>query len=143
MKMDLEKATKVLKRFGWIWVILGSFMAVIGIVLLIGSQVAAADAERAVNAPMFLNAGIINLVAGIVEIDAGYYCFKAVNDKSKLKTVRNIAVICIAFSVITFISSSVRGTLAAHTVSSCLATAAVNVILLYAVNSVKKGSEEL
>ncbi|MBO4374331.1 MAG: hypothetical protein J5829_04410 [Lachnospiraceae bacterium] len=139
--MSLEKARKVLKRFGFIWVIFGGLIAVLGIVLLIGSRAAAADASRAANAPVFLQAGIKHLVLGIVGIDAGIYCFKALKDPAKLKTVRNIAAILIGLAVLALVSGYVQGTLAANQTSSYIASAAVNALLLYVVGVVRKGSE--
>lgn len=137
--MSVEKAKIVLKRYGYIWVICGGFLAVIGGILLFSSKVAAADATRAANAPMFLHAGITNLVLGLIGVDTGYRCFCAAKDSSKVKTVRNIALIFIALAVIALVVGGVRGTLAANTVSSCIASIIVNCILLYVTNVAGKG----
>lgn len=139
--MSLEKAKRVLKNYGYIWVICGAILAIIGVILLLGAKVATADAERAVNAPMLFHGGITNLILGLVGVDTGYWCFRAVKDSSKLKTVSTIARIFILLAVLAVVVGLVRGTLAANSISSCIASIAVNGILLYAANIVKKGNE--
>ena len=139
--MDLERAKKGIKRFGYIWVICGGFLAIMGIALLLGAKVASADVARAENASKFLHAGITNLLLGLVGVDTGCRCFRAVKDSSKINTVRRIAIILIGLAVIAIISGLVRGTLAANSVSSCLSSIVVNGLLLYETNIVKKGTE--
>ena len=141
-KMSLEKAKRGLKRFGYIWVICGAFLAIIGVILLIGAKAATADAERAVNAPMFLHGGITNLILGLVGIDTGYRCFRAAKDSSKINTVCTIARIFILLAVLALVAGFVRGTLAANNVSSCIVSIVVNGILLYEAGVVKKGEAE-
>ena len=138
--MSLEKAKRGLKRFGYIWVICGGILAIIGVILLFGAKAANADAERAVNAPIFLHAGITNLVLGLVGVDTGYRCFKAVKDSSKINTVCTIARIFILLAVLAIVAGLVRGTLAANSLSSCIASIVVNGLLLYEANIIKKGN---
>ena len=138
--MSLEKAKRGLKRFGYIWIICGSFLAIIGIVLLLGGKVAMADAARAENAQMFFHAGITNLILGLVGIDTGYRCFKAGKDGSKVKSVITIARIFIGLAVLSILAGFVRGTLAANSLSSCIASIVVNGLLLYEANIIKKGN---
>ncbi len=128
-----------MKRFGYFWVICGGVLAVIGVILLFGAKAATADAERAVNAPMFLHGGITNLVLGLVGIDSGYRCFRAVKDSSKIKSVCTIARIFILLAVLAIVAGLVRGALAANSISSCIASIVVNGVLLYEANIVKKG----
>ena len=139
--MSLERAKKILKRFGYIWVICGSFLAIIGIILLIGGKAAQADVSRAENASKFLHAGITNLILGLVGIDSGYRCFRAVKDSSKIKTVHNIAFIGMGLAIIAILGGIVKGTLAANSLSSCIAVIVVNVLLLYVAHVVKTKSE--
>ena len=139
--MSLEKAKRGLKRFGYIWIICGSVLAILGIVLLLGGKIAMADAARAENAPMFIHAGITNLILGLVGIDTGYRCFKAGKDGSKVKSVITIARIFIGLAVLSILAGFVRGTLAANSLSSCIASIVVNSILLYEAHVVKKGNE--
>ena len=139
--MSLEKAKRGLKRFGYIWVICGGFLAIIGVILLIGAKAATADAERAINAPMFLHGGITNLVLGLVGVDSGYRCFRAAKDSSKINTVITIARIFILLAVLAIAAGLVRGTLAANYLSSCIASIVVNGLLLYEAHIVKKGDE--
>ena len=139
--MSLEKAKRGLKRFGYIWIICGSVLAILGIVLLLGAKVAMADAARAENAPMFFHAGITNLILGLVGIDTGYRCFKAGKDGSKVKSVITIARIFIGLAVLSILAGFVRGTLAANSLSSCIVSIVVNSILLYEAHVVKKGNE--
>ncbi|MBR4575463.1 MAG: hypothetical protein IKO16_11185 [Lachnospiraceae bacterium] len=136
--MSMERAKRGLKRFGYIWVICGGFLVIIGVILLLGAKAATADAERAINAPTLLHGGITNLVLGLVGIDSGYRCFRAVKDSSKIKSVCTIARIFILLAVLAIVAGLVRGTLAANSLSSCIASIVVNGVLLYEANIVKK-----
>ena len=138
--MSLERAKSGLKRFGYVWVICGGILAVIGVILLIGAKAATADAERAVDAPVFLHGGITNLILGLVGVDSGSRCFRAAKDSSKINTVITIARIFILLAVLAIVAGFVRGTLAANSVSSCIASIVVNGLLLYEANIVKKGN---
>lgn len=138
--MTVENAKSGLKRFGYIWVICGGILAIIGIALLIGGYVASSDAERAVNAPGLYHAGITNLILGIIGIDSGYRCFKAVKDTSKINTVRNIAIIGIGLAVIAIVAGCIRGVLAANNLSSCIVAIVIFGLLLYEVMVIKKGT---
>ena len=90
---------------------------------------------------MFFHAGITNLVLGLVGIDTGYRCFKAGKDGSKVKSVITIARIFIGLAILSILAGFARGTLAANSISSCIASIAVNGILLYEAHIVKKGNE--
>ena len=139
--MSLERAKRGLSRFGYIWMILGGLLAVIGIILLIGGKSAAADVARAENASKFFHAGITNIVLGLIGVDTGYRCFKATKDSKKVKDVITIARIFILLAVLAMLVGFVRGTLAASTVSSCIVTIVVSGLLLYVASIVKKGNE--
>ena len=139
--MTVEKAKRGLKRFGYIWVICGAFFAIIGIVLIAGGYIASSDAERAVNSPGFYHAGITNLIIGLIGIDSGYRCFKAVKDSSKINTVRNIAVIGIGLAVLAIIAGCVRGVLSPNNLSSCIVAIVISGLLLYEVMVIKKGTD--
>lgn len=139
--MSFEKAKRVLRNYGYIWVICGAFLAIIGVILLLGAKAATADAERAVNAPMLLHGGITNLILGLVGVDTGYWCFRAVKDSSRVKTVSTVAWIFILLAVLAMVAGLVRGTLAANSMSSCIASIAANGLMLYAANIVRKGNE--
>ena len=139
--MSLERAKSGLKRFGYVWVICGGFLAIMGILLLIGGKAAAADASRAENAASFIHAGITNLVLGLIGVDTGYRCFRASKDSSKIGTVCTVARIFIGLAILAILVGFVRHTLAASSVASCLATIVVNAILLYEAHIVKKGNK--
>ena len=139
--MSFERAKRGLKTVGIIWIIIGCLLTIVGILLLIGSRTAAADAATAQDASRFLHGAISNLILGIVGLDAGYYCFKASKDSSKAKTVRNIAVLGLILAVLVFVIGLMKGTLAANNVASIIASTIVNCILLYEAHIVIKGSK--
>ena len=139
--MDFEKAKKGLKRFGLIWVICGAFLLIIGIIMIIGGRAAAADAERAVDAAKFTHAGITNIILGLIGLDSGYRCFKAVKDPKKLKDVHTIAVIFIGFAILGLLVGYMRSTLSASYVSTCIVSIVISGLLLYETIIAKKGFE--
>ena len=137
--MSFERAKRGLGRFGYIWVILGGILAVIGIILLIMGKVNSGDAADTVTVSMLYHAGITDLVLGLIGLDTGYRCFKATKDLKKVKDVITIARIFILLAILAMLAGFVRGTLAANTVSSCITTIIVNGFMLYIAYVVKKG----
>lgn len=139
--MSLERAKKGIKRFGYIWVIVGAIVLVLGVILILGGRVAAADVEKAENAARFTYSGIVNVILGLVGIDAGYRCFKAVKDSKKLRDVKTIASIGIGLAILAILGGFVKGTLAPQNLSTCIASIVVNGLLYYETHVVKKGLE--
>ena len=135
--MSLERAKRGLRNVGIFWIVCGGFLTVMGIILLTGAGVAGSDPSDAENAAKFLTGGITNLIIGLDALIEGILCIGASKKASRAMPVMIFAVLGIVLSIIKLVSGALHADPSG--IASGLASLAVNGILFYMANIVKKG----
>ncbi|MCR5357938.1 MAG: hypothetical protein K6E63_11115 [Lachnospiraceae bacterium] len=130
--MSVEKSQKILKIFGTLSIIGGVLMLIVGVGAAYGAGMLDEEGKA-----VALLMGIILIICGIVDLLQGIFSRNAAKDSSKIGPAWIFAIIGLATSVISMISSAIKDP---GTIVSGLFSVAISALIFVAANTIKKNA---
>lgn len=147
--MDVSKEQKLLKVFAVITLIFGIISCVFGVLMIAGGGIAAGGVEQITSetnvtadevaqfSALFIFGGLLTIFSGVTDIIDWAFLKKVANDATKYKPAWVISIVSLVLTIISLVLSIVNGS-EPKDIAGAVGTVAINAVIFYLVNKVKK-----